>query len=80
LDIRLQLPAGVESALRVEVFRPSGQLGWEYTTNVFTQQGRARVSFPLAWNDPAGPWRVVVTDAIAGKQAIVPFQLRAATR
>jgi len=79
LDIRLQLPAGVESALRVEVFRPSGQLAWEYTTNVFTQQGRASVSFPLAWNDPAGPWRVVVTDAIAGKQAIVPFQLRAAT-
>lgn len=70
-------PLGVETAFRVEVIRPSGELAWEYTGNVVTRNGTATVSFPVALNDSPGRWRVIATDAISGMRDMCEFELPA---
>ncbi len=75
-EVTVDAGAGVETALRVWVYRPGEALAREYSTTLRTQSGKATGSFPLALNDPAGRWRIVAREAISGQEATLSFQFR----
>lgn len=65
-----------ETVLMVRVFRPDGAAAPEYSSNVETSSGAAGGDFQPALNDPAGRWRVTVTDAASGRAATVQVSVR----
>jgi hypothetical protein len=44
--------------------------------NVDASKGMAKIVFPMAYNDVAGDWRVVVTEAMTGMSVERKFSLR----
>lgn len=56
-------------AVRVQVFDATGRERAEYSGVAYCPRGQGRWEIPLAPNDPAGTWRVVVTDAATGAAA-----------
>ncbi len=73
--VKAGLPRGMETAIVVRVYRPGGRLAREYSETLETRSGEAAGSFPLALNDPAGKWKVVVTEALSGAKAALEFHL-----
>lgn len=55
--------------LHMEVLDPEGKPMRHYARNLLTDDGHARVSVPLAINDPAGMWQVRVMDVATGRSA-----------
>jgi hypothetical protein len=62
--------------LRLEVLDPTGRVRREYAADVRAPGGAAEFSVPFAFNDPAGDWRVVVTDVATGTRAQATLTLR----
>jgi hypothetical protein len=55
--------------LRCHVFAPDGTFRPAYARNVKLEGSAAAFVLPLALNDPAGAWRVNVTDVVTGAAA-----------
>jgi hypothetical protein len=59
-------PAAVH-VMRLDVIDPSGRRIPQYSGNLIAPRGRARMTLPLALNDPAGRWALQVTDVLSGQ-------------
>jgi hypothetical protein len=70
-------PVELPHVYHVEVYRPDGQLYREYGKNLYSPAGEATGSFTLALNDPAGLWKMVVTDTTTGLKAAGSFRVHA---
>ena len=55
--------------VRARVFGPDGRPRRLYSRNLLCRSGRATASFQLAWNDPAGVWRIAARDVVSGLEA-----------
>ncbi len=53
--------------LHIDVDDPSGKPVPHYSGNLLAPHGRAAWTLPIAWNDPAGAWRVRVKDLLTGQ-------------
>jgi hypothetical protein len=51
----------------MDVVDPSGRRVPQYSGNLVAPRGRARMTLPLALNDPAGQWTLRVTDVLSGQ-------------
>ena len=56
--------------LRVDVVDPSGRRAPQYSGNLMAPRGRARLTLPLALNDPAGRWKLQVSDVMSGQSRV----------
>ena len=54
--------------LHVEVTGPAGKVVDHYSGNLLAPGGRATHSLPVAVNDPAGKWRIAVTDLLTSQR------------
>ncbi len=52
--------------LRVEAVRPDGAPAPHYSRSVVAENGRAGFAIPFAFNDPSGPWKIIVRDIASG--------------
>src|SRR5215813_12004775 len=59
-------PAAVH-VVRMDVVDPSGRRVPQYSGNLIAPRGRARMTLPLALNDPTGKWTLQVTDVLSGQ-------------
>jgi len=59
-------PAAVH-VVRMDVVDPSGRRVPQYSGNLIAPRGRARMTLPLALNDPTGKWTLQVTDVLRGQ-------------
>lgn len=69
VDVEVRAEAGQpvgDHVVRLEAFTPDGRLCEAYARNIVTRGGRAAAAIPLALNDPAGVWRIVVTEVASG--------------
>jgi len=55
--------------VRVHVFGPDGAFLHGYARNLIVDQAESTFVFPSAWNDPAGRYRLKVTDVLTGASA-----------
>ena len=60
--------AAGDHVLRMEVYDPAGRLSRAYTDHVLAVGGRFEAQWRTGLNEPPGRWRVVVVDAISGRQ------------
>jgi hypothetical protein len=72
LDAQGGLLSG-SAPLEIAVSDPLGNV--RYNLYRATQQGTLTLSVPLALNDPAGEWKVVVSELLNGTQSSTTFQL-----
>ncbi|MFH0796466.1 MAG: beta-galactosidase [Candidatus Omnitrophota bacterium] len=56
----------IPQVAHVEVTAPGGRPYKEYGRNLSLPSGKGEGSFSLALNDPAGEWRIIVTDVATG--------------
>jgi hypothetical protein len=63
-------PAG-RHVVHLEARRPDGQTAMYLSQCAETKEGKARLSVPLALNEPAGDWQLRVTDAATRVSASV---------
>jgi len=68
----------LRSVARIEVRDPSGKLAAYYSGNEDIINGKGSVRYRTALNDPPGPWRIVVTEAITGKRLEIQATVQAA--
>jgi len=68
--------AAFRSVAKVEVFDPAGKQAAYYGRNEDVVDGRGRFAFRTALNDPAGTWKIVVTDVLSGRNAAVGVNVR----
>ncbi len=61
--------------LHAEITDPSGKTIDDYSGNLIAPGGAASLRFPLALNDPAGTWRIRVTDLLSGQTAATEVQV-----
>jgi len=61
--------------LRLELEDASGKVRPYYVRKVLTQTANTRVELSLALNDPAGEWRVRVTDVTTGRTGTARFRV-----
>jgi hypothetical protein len=66
----------LRSVAKVEVFDPAGKPVRYYSGNEDIQNGKGRTQIRTALSDPRGEWRIVVTEVLSGKRAVVPFILK----
>ncbi|HRU05284.1 MAG TPA: beta-galactosidase, partial [Candidatus Brocadiia bacterium] len=66
-------PAGTHVA-HLSVSGPDGKERPWYAQNVVVKEGRAEAVIPLAFNDPAGEWKVVVRDVATGVEGAMSFR------
>ena len=70
---------GVSSAathvLHLEVTDPAGKTVGVYSGNVLAQNGTAAKAVPVAVNDPAGKWTVLITDLLSGQRQTVSLEV-----
>lgn len=59
---------------RFEVLDPAGKLRPEYGANLRADNGKLDRKFPLALNDPAGKWKIRVTDIASGIKGEAEFK------
>ncbi len=76
VDFQAGGPAGLRSVAKVEVLDPSGRIVRYYSGNEDIENGKGHTRFQTALNDARGEWRVVVTEVISGKSAVVPITIR----
>jgi hypothetical protein len=80
--VRLQVeggPAG-RHVVRCDVYDPKGTWRSCYSKNLVTEGGRGELLLPLAENDPAGSWRLELTDRVSGQRSTARIRVRAARR
>ncbi|MCG3179915.1 MAG: hypothetical protein BIFFINMI_02265 [Phycisphaerae bacterium] len=68
-DVVVRIKADGELAdhvVRVDVYQPDGTWCYWYSDSVVAAGGEARLAIPLAFNDPAGRWKVTVRDTVTG--------------
>jgi hypothetical protein len=68
-------PAAVH-VFHVEVLNPSGKVAAHYSGNVLARDGAAAELLPIAYNDPAGKWTVLVKDLLSGQENSVAIDVR----
>jgi hypothetical protein len=68
-------PRELPHVYHVEVYRPDGRLYREYGANLYSPAGEATGTFTLALNDPAGLWKMVVTDTTTGLKAAATLRV-----
>jgi hypothetical protein len=64
------------TVFNVKFISPSGECRFHMRRNVASQEGKASVEFPMAYNDPVGVWCVVVRDAMTGLTTEHRFRYR----
>ncbi len=69
-------PAAVH-VFRVDVVDPSGRRVPHYSGNLMGPRGSARATLPLALNDPAGKWKLQVSDVLSGQTRVSVIDVRA---
>jgi hypothetical protein len=62
--------------VRCHVLSPDGAFLPEYARNVIVEGGAGRFVLPSALNDPAGEYRVQVTDVLDGSRAEARIALK----
>ncbi len=67
LSLAGQLSAQAD-VFHIEVREPDGQLVSRYSCNVLAPAGAGEALLPLALNDPAGQWTVLVKDVLGGQE------------
>lgn len=81
LALAVQLPgapAALSCGMVVDVFAPSGaRVPALSPANVTLTGGKGTVTIPTAFNDPAGSYRIVVTESLTRKQAETTVTLAA---
>lgn len=68
LGVSEKSPAAVD-VLHIDVVDPRGETVRYYSGNVLMRQGNSVRLLPLAFNDPAGIWKIQVTDVMTGEAA-----------
>jgi len=76
LDVVTSGPKPAEHILHVTVRDPRGRLRPEYRQNVVAAEGRGKMTFPLALNDPVGEWTAAARDAATGVTGEVKVAVR----
>ncbi len=66
--LTVKLNQKLDSALRVQVFRPDGTEAEAYEYNLLLKKGTAQHHIPFVESDPAGTWRILVTEVISKEQ------------
>jgi len=61
--------------IRFDVFRPDGARLWPMV-KMETTKGKAWMVLPLAYNDQAGAWKIVVTDVTTGRTLTRPIAVQ----
>jgi len=74
LDLAGHEPAG-RHCLHVEVYGPDGSPRRHYAQNVLAEARTAKVSVPLALDDPAGTWKLRIGDVASGRTAEIAFDV-----
>ena len=76
-EARLSTAGGTPGrhVLRACLVAPDGSRPRHYAAHVIAENGRARGSFPLALNEAAGNWQLVVRDVASGVQHIESIQI-----
>ncbi len=69
-----------DHVLRMEVYDSAGRLSRVYTDHVLAVGGRFEGRLRTGLNEQPGRWRVVVVDAISGRQGEAEFAVAAAAR
>jgi len=78
LMLKVSVPAAAEGAarvLRLRVADPGGKLAEDYSRNIILRGGEAEVPVPFALNDPAGEWRLTLTDRVTGESSALTVRL-----
>jgi|GEM_PF-1423760 len=65
-----------DHVVKLEVYKPNGQLYDYYSKNLLVQDGKIKGSFRLALNDPRGQWKIKVIDVISGKTCERNFRVK----
>lgn len=79
-ELRFSHAGAPDTALRVlglEIIDPAGKVIPYYSGNVFAPGGVASRGVPLALNDPAGQWKIRVTDGLSGATVTAPMTVAA---
>ena len=79
ISLKIQLDMTGEkpdTAFNVRFVSPAGECRFHMRRNVFASKGVAHVDFPMAYNDPAGEWKIVVRDAMTGMVVERNFTLK----
>jgi hypothetical protein len=63
--LEVNLNQNLDSVIRVQVIRPNGQEYDAYANNLLVSKGKASWSVPFVKSDPAGEWRLVLTEIIS---------------
>ena len=65
-----------QHCIHVDVYSPAGQLMRLYGKNILTAESVITVKIPTALNDPAGQWKIKITDAATGVSGQAEFTVR----
>lgn len=76
LDITVNPAGSFDTVLRMEVFRPDGELDEALTGNLTAQAGRYAGVLPLALNDPKGTWKIKVREVVSHATTQATFRLQ----
>ena len=67
-------PASVD-VVHVDVLDPQGKRAITYSGNVFTNDGHAMKTIPIAFNDAAGKWTIKIHDLLSGRKQSFPVSV-----
>jgi hypothetical protein len=67
-------PAAIH-VLHIDVTDASGKALTYYSGNLLAPNGRTSKSLPLAYNDPVGPWRLIVRDLLTGQSVTTEIEV-----
>ncbi|HJY06527.1 MAG TPA: hypothetical protein VJ323_09425, partial [Bryobacteraceae bacterium] len=67
-------PASID-IVHVDVLDPKGQRVLTYSGNVFTHDGHAMKTIPLAFNDASGKWTINIHDLLSGREQSFPLSV-----
>ena len=76
VDFQVGGAGGLRSVAKVEVLDPAGKAVRYYSGNEDIENGKGHTRFQTALNDARGEWRIIVTEVISGKRAVVPVTVR----
>jgi hypothetical protein len=69
--------SGLKSVVRVNVFDPEGVNRLYYSGNCEVNNGQGTYHFATALNDPAGLWKIQLTEVISGVEKEVTLRIKA---
>ena len=62
--------------LHVEFIPPSGKIPFHFKRNLMTKNSKVDLTFPIAFNDEKGEWKMCVSEPLTGTEAEHVFNVR----